>query len=656
MGAVFLLLLFFLPRESGFPYDYSRGSEWRYDNLYAQFDFSIYKTEDQLRKERADARDDLISYYRYSFDVADAVVDAVSDLDLGVIERAVKSELASIYDRGVIEFAEETNGELIYIQKDKRAEKYPVSEFYTVAMAKDKLLADLDVFDDMDMDSLLTHSGVYRLVVPNIFFDAQTTELVRSESDDAVSLTSGLIETGTLIVSKGEIVTSDVEIILDSYRKEYAMNLGTIVNEWMILLGNFLIALILCVLLHFSILFFSPIILEDNRYPFVLLVFTLFALLTFWAISSSDLRLLLIPYTLAVLMFQAFLRAKEYLPIYFVTLFPMLFFAQDGPIYFVMYAITGILVAYVFNRFKKGWRQFVAAFITFVLLSLSYLAFRFTNLTTGELWPTLLTLLMGSLLTVAGYPLVYLFEKLFNLVSDSRLAELSDASNSLIRTLEQKAPGTFQHSIQVMNMTNVVARAIDVDPEIVRVGAMYHDIGKTVNPLCFVENNFLISGDNPINYHTNLSPEQSAHDIIKHVSDGVEIVRKNHLPKFVEDFMLSHHGTTTVRYFYNQYLKNGGDPSRADEFRYKGNKPKTKAQIILMLCDSVEAASRTLKSHTAQAYSDFVEEIVAQKMSEGQFDEADITISELKTVKDTLKQYLAQLNHERVAYPKNKIK
>ena len=241
-------------------------------------------------------------------------------------------------------------------------------------------------------------------------------------------------------------------------------------------------------------------------------------------------------------------------------------------------------------------------------------------------------------------------------MSNSRLIELCDVSNPLIRQLEQKAPGTFQHSLQVMNMVDTVARAVDANADLVRAGALYHDIGKLNNPLCFIENESLVARDGTPRYHEGMSPEQSAREIIRHVPEGVELAQKNRLPDAIIDFIRSHHGTTTTGYFYNQFLQAGGDPSLAGEFRYPGFKPVSKEQIILMLCDSVEAASRTLTEYTPEAYSAFVERIVAGKMEEGQFEHADISISELGTVKDTLKQYLAQIHHERVVYPERKTR
>ena len=321
-----------------------------------------------------------------------------------------------------------------------------------------------------------------------------------------------------------------------------------------------------------------------------------------------------------------------------------------------MYFVAGMVAILAFRYFNRGWKQFITALITFAVLAVVYLAFRAADMVAGNIWHALRNLFIGSLATVAGYPLIYLFERMFNLVSNSRLIELCDVSNPLIRELEQKAPGTFQHSLQVMNMTDAAARAIGANADLVRAGALYHDIGKMTNPLCFIENESLVIRDGTTGYHAGMSPEQSARDIIRHVADGVEIAQKHHLPDAIVDFIRSHHGTTTTGFFYQQFLRAGGDPALAGEFRYPGVKPVSKEQIILMLCDSVEAASRTLKEFTPEAYSAFVERIVDGKMEEGQFDHADITISELGTVKETLKQYMAQIHHERIVYPRQKSK
>ena len=661
LGIAFLLLVLLMPRNAKFAYDYRKGRTWKYETLYAQFDFPIYKTEEQMREERGEASSEAIPYYKFSDEITARNLRAVERLELGNLRSAVVSSMRAIYQKGVM--ADEgsrrhssSEPDVIYVQRDKRAVKYPTSEVYRLTEARSRLLSDIAAVSSANVDSLFRAVGVYDLLVPNLLFDEQTTDLVHAESATTVSPTSGYVNAGQLIVQEGEIVTAEIAQMLDSYKREFEANVGYLGPPALLLVGNLLIALAILVLLYLSIYFNNPRIFEDSRFPYLVVVFLLGAVASLILIRAGERFLLLFPFTLVALLLQAFMRNRVVVPVYVVSLLPLLIFSHDGVVLFVMYFVAGMVSILAFRYFNRGWKQFITALITFAVLALVYLGFRAADMVAGNVWRALLHLFIGSMATVAGYPLVYLFERLFNLVSNSRLIELCDVSNPLIRELEQKAPGTFQHSLQVMNMADAAARAIGANADLVRTGALYHDIGKMNNPLCFVENESLVAREGVPKYHAGLTPEQSAHDIIRHVQDGVEIARKNHLPDAIVDFIRSHHGTTTTGYFYSQFLRDGGDPALAGEFRYPGIKPVSKEQIILMLCDSVEAASRTLKEFTPEAYSAFVERIVSGKMDEGQFDRADISISELGTVKETLKQYLAQIHHERIVYPKQKTK
>ena len=661
LGIAFLLLVLLMPRNAKFAYDYRKGRTWKYETLYAQFDFPIYKTEEQMREERGEASSEAIPYYKFSDEITARNLRAAERLELGNLRSAVVSSMRAIYQKGVM--ADEgsrrhssSEPDVIYVQRDKRAVKYPTSEVYRLTEARSRLLSDIAAVSSANVDSLFRAVGVYDLLVPNLLFYEQTTDLVHAESATTVSPTSGYVNAGQLIVQEGEIVTAEIAQMLDSYKREFEANVGYLGPPALLLVGNLLIALAILVLLYLSIYFNNPRIFEDSRFPYLVVVFLLGAVASLILIRAGERFLLLFPFTLVALLLQAFMRNRVVVPVYVVSLLPLLIFSHDGVVLFVMYFVAGMVSILAFRYFNRGWKQFITALITFAVLALVYLGFRAADMVAGNVWRALLHLFIGSMATVAGYPLVYLFERLFNLVSNSRLIELCDVSNPLIRELEQKAPGTFQHSLQVMNMVDAAARAIGANADLVRTGALYHDIGKMNNPLCFVENESLVAREGVPKYHAGLTPEQSAHDIIRHVQDGVEIARKNHLPDAIVDFIRSHHGTTTTGYFYSQFLRDGGDPALAGEFRYPGIKPVSKEQIILMLCDSVEAASRTLKEFTPEAYSAFVERIVSGKMDEGQFDRADISISELGTVKETLKQYLAQIHHERIVYPKQKTK
>lgn len=314
----------------------------------------------------------------------------------------------------------------------------------------------------------------------------------------------------------------------------------------------------------------------------------------------------------------------------------------------MIYLIAGVVGIQVFGYFNRGWLQFVTALIVFFVMVLVWMAFRMIDDPSGlRNYHVIWNMALAAFMSVAGYPLIYLFEKIFSLVSNSKLVELSDTSNKLLRQLADKAPGTFQHSLQVMNLADAAARSIDANVLLVRAGALYHDIGKTVNPQCFTENE---AGG--VKYHADLTPKESAQEIIKHVTDGLALAEKHGLPSEVVDFIRTHHGTTSTGYFLTKYLNDGGDPENVSDFYYNGMKPSTKEQVILMICDAVEAASRSLKNYSAENISELVERIVNGKIADGQLSEAHISLNQINIIKAEIKTYLQQMYHSRIAYPK----
>lgn len=654
MLATAVLIALLVPKTAKFSYDYKKGQPWKYDNLYALFDFPLIKTDDQILEERVNSTEKTVPYYKYSTEVVNRNLKQAERLELGKYKSAVISELRTIYEKGVVgDDEQDVDAEVIYIQREKRASKRPATDIYRLTEARAKLLADmLKIGGGESVDSLFREQGVYELIAPNLLYDSQTTALVKAQSEKSVSPTAGFVSAGELIVSQGELVTAEVSQMLDSYKKEYEISMGYSRSPFIFWLGNLLLATAILVVFYFVVHYVTPHAFNDSRIYYLLLVFAVASAVALIIARINEEFLYLVPFTLAAIFLQAFFRPKLIMGIYVVSLLPLLVFTRSGVVPFFTFLIAGITAIYFFGRFNKGWSQFVAALAVFIVLAVVFMACYMTEMTTLSPLRVLIYLFISALLNIAGYPLVYLFEKMFNLVSNSRLAELCDTTNPLIRELEHKAPGTFQHSLQVMNLADAAARSIDANPVRVRAGALYHDIGKIANPQCFVENESLIAKAEEEKYHTNLQPEQSAQDIIKHVTDGVEVARRYRLPQLIVNYILSHHGTTTTGYFYQKYLNAGGSPDSIREFTYPGKKPVTKEETILMLCDSIEAASRTLKDYSPESVSEFVERIVKSKMDEHQFDDAEISISELGTVKATVKNYLAQMHHERIVYPK----
>lgn len=661
---LFLVLTLIFPRTAKFSYDYRKGSPWSHETLLAQFDFPILKTDEQIREEKSRSKSVVIPYYRYRQDIVDNCRKAAEGIDMGgysYLRPLIVASMDGIYSNGVVpdegvklDGHSDPSGAVLYIQKDKRAGKKPVSEVFKESEAKNRLLSDIAAkYPRINADSVLRSAGIYDFIVPNLEYDPKTTELVRSESSNQVSTTQGFVSAGQLIVSEGEIVTAEIAQMLDSYKVEYENSMGYGGPRILFWLGNAFIAFALVLLFFLMIYFLNRRLFMDHRkFWYLIFIFIIASLLALIINKFAPRCLYMVPFTLTALYLEAFFKNKVIFPICCVSFLPLLVFAENGVVLFVMFLLASIVAVFTFRFFNQGWQQFIMSGIVFVSILVTYFGFRMIDMVNDDPYMAVLYMFIGSMLIVAGYPLIYLFERMFNLVSSSRLRELCDTNNKLLRELEHKAPGTFQHSLQVMNMCDAAARAIDANVLLVRAGALYHDIGKMKNPLCFIENESM--SPKGVHYHEHLSPKESARAIIKHVSDGLELAAENRLPDVIQDFILTHHGTSNTSYFYNKYLNEGGDPNDVSDFFYKGRKPQTKEQIILMICDTLEAASRTLKDNSAATFSVFVENIVASKMKIGQFDQADISIKDLNTVKETLKAYLSQIYHERVVYPQRK--
>lgn len=661
---LFLVLTLIFPRTAKFSYDYRKGSPWSHETLLAQFDFPILKTDEQIREEKSRSKSVVIPYYRYRQDIVDNCRKAAEGIDMGgysYLRPLIVASMDGIYSNGVVpdegvklDGHSDPSGAVLYIQKDKRAGKKPVSEVFKESEAKNRLLSDIAAkYPRINADSVLRSAGIYDFIVPNLEYDPKTTELVRSESSNQVSTTQGFVSAGQLIVSEGEIVTAEIAQMLDSYKVEYENSMGYGGPRILFWLGNAFIAFALVLLFFLMIYFLNRRLFMDHRkFWYLIFIFIIASVLALIINKFAPRCLYMVPFTLTALYLEAFFKNKVIFPICCVSFLPLLVFAENGVVLFVMFLLASIVAVFTFRFFNQGWQQFIMSGIVFVSILVTYFGFRMIDMVNDDPYVAVLYMFIGSMLIVAGYPLIYLFERMFNLVSSSRLRELCDTNNKLLRELEHKAPGTFQHSLQVMNMCDAAARSIDANVLLVRAGALYHDIGKMKNPLCFIENESMSPGG--VHYHEHLSPKESARAIIKHVSDGLELAAENRLPDVIQDFILTHHGTSNTSYFYNKYLNEGGDPNDVSDFFYKGRKPQTKEQIILMICDTLEAASRTLKDNSAATFSVFVENIVASKMKIGQFDQADISIKDLNTVKETLKAYLSQIYHERVVYPQRK--
>ncbi len=663
----FVIMMLFFPNEGKFKYDYHKGRPWLYETLTAPIDFPILKTEAELLAEKDIAASKVIPYYIYDANVSSVQLQelgkvlSVAQLD-DSMRFVIENAFETVYEHGVIpsktavsqsnEMAID-NSNYIFVQRNKRASEVAESSLYTQSRAeryiKGELLAN---FPLVNADSLMMQLKIGTLLIPNLNYDPATTKLLHKEAVDYISPTKGMIYTGQLIVSEGETVTAEIEQLLDSYKAEYKVSMGYSGSRFQLLFAHVLFVLMILSLMYVTIYFVDIDILKrSNQFNFILFIVVFAFLITVFVRDVSAAYLFFVPFAVFALYMMAFFHAKLVFPIYMILLLPLLLIAESGIELYLLNVFGGGVALVSFAYLNRGWLQFMNSLLIFIGILLVHVAFELVE--SGSLehlnYNLLLYLFLNALFVVAVYPLVFLLEKMFYLVSGYTLKDLSDTNNSLLQELARKAPGTFQHCLQVANLAERAVAAIGGNARLVKVGAMYHDIGKLSNPQCFIEN------EAPgIQYHKELSPLESAREIIKHVEAGVELAKKNHLPQVVIDFITSHHGHSQTGYFYTKYCNEGGDPEKIGEFTYKGTLPTTREQVVVMMADAVEAASRSLKDYSAESISKLVDGILSQRMSDSQLIKADISIKEINIVKAIFKKQLGEIYHARIAYPHKK--
>lgn len=663
----FVIMLLCYPNEGKFKYDYHKGRPWLYETLTAPIDFPVLKTPAELMAERDEAASKVIPYYTYDSGILNEQLHELSRRESEALladdlEVIVTEAFRTIYQHGVIpdktavsqgKDVEVDNTNYIIVQRGKRAVETPEADLYTQSKAVRYIRSEIVVnLPQYDADSILTLLDIPGLIVPNLSYDPATTQLLHKEAVDYISPTKGMIYTGQLIVSEGETVTAEIEQLLDSYKAEYQLSMGYSGSAWKLVLGHALFILVILSLLYVTIYFVDVDILKkSNQFCFILFIVVFAFVITVLIRSISTTSLFFMPFAVFVLYMMAFFQAKLVFPIYMILLLPLLFMAEYGVELYTLNVFAGAVALVSFSYLYRGWLQFMNSLLIFIGLMLVHVAFELVEVgTLRELDYTIMGyLFLNALFVVAAYPLVFLLEKIFMLVSVATLKDLSDTNNPLLQELARKAPGTFQHSLQVANMAERAVAAIGGNARLVKVGAMYHDVGKLNNPQCFIEN-----AAPGIDYHKELSPMESAREIIKHVDAGVELAKKYHLHQVIIDFITSHHGCSQTGYFYTKYCNEGGDPSKIGEFTYKGTLPATKEQVVVMMADAVEAASRTLKDYSAESISKLVDGILSQRISDSQLVRADISIKEINIVKAIFKKHLGEIYHARIAYPHKK--
>lgn len=658
------VIVYFLPRDGKFNYQFDTDKPWKYGQLMATFDFPIYKDDKIVEREQ----DSILANFQPYFQLNKSVEkNALNKLKAdyqnhlkGIVPssdymRFLERKLSEVYRSGIL-----STDQLAKLQKDSTAAIMVVNDKMANQQSTDKLYSVKDAYNYvLTGDTLhyrpdiLRQCSLNEYLLPNLTYDEQRTETAKKEVLDNYSWANGIVLSGQKIIDRGEIVDQETYNILESLRKESIKRSESIGQKRLILLGQILYVSIfmLCFMLYLD-LFRKD---YYDRKGSLSLLFTLtmfYCVVTALMVANNIFNIYILPYAMLPIIIRVFLDSRTAFITHAITIL-ICSISLRYPHEFILLQLSAGLVA-IFSLRELSQRS--QLFRTAILVILTYAAvyFAFELITENDLSKlngSMYTyFIINGVLLLFTYPLLFLVEKTFGFTSNVTLVELSNINNNLLRRMSETVPGTFQHSMQVANLAAEAANRIDAKSQLVRTGALYHDIGKMENPVFFTENQ---SGG--VNPHKNLNYEQSAQVVINHVTDGLKLAEKNNLPKVIKDFITTHHGRGKTKFFYISW-KNEHPGEEPDEelFTYPGPNPFTKEQAILMMADSVEAASRSLPEYTEESISNLVDKIIDSQVAEGYFKECPITFKDIATVKAVFKEKLKTIYHTRISYPELK--
>ena len=656
-----LLITYIFPRQSSFKYNFSEGKPWQYGLLTAPFDFPIYKPDSQLKAEQ----DSILEFYEPYFEVNEEVelnsianFDADVNLDSKLADLSpeyklyIRKSLNEIYATGVmraVDYDKIKNSKTgaFRLRKGNIAESREIESFYTIRSAYEKILNETP---EGIYDSVLKSANINEYISENIIFDEAFSEKARLEFIQQVDISRGMVQQGQRIIDQGEIVDSRTYNILSSLKQVSEERSGGSNKSTWKLIGQFVLIMFMLASFYMYLLYFRPNEYRNRMHViFMLMLIVLFVGLTALTVHLDLFNVYIIPFTIVTILIRTFIDSRTALFASLITIILSALMVQF-PFEFIVLQISATMVSiFMLKELSERSQLIRSSFFILFTYSLVYLGlvmYQEGNVTQAN-WVMLIYFLMNFILIMFSYSLIYLVEKSFGFISGVTLIELSNINKPLLKELSEKTPGTFQHSLQVSNLAMAAAVKLGANASLIRTGALYHDIGKMMNPAFFTENQ--APGMNP---HAGLPYEESARIIINHVKDGVKIAQKNNIPQQIIDFIETHHGTSMPKYFYNSWKNaNPGKEANEDNFRYPGPNPFTKEGAIMMMADSVEAASRSLPLYNEETIRQLVDKIIDTQLSEGYFKSAPITFRDVQTVKNVFVDKLLTIYHTRIAYP-----
>ncbi len=656
---VVLLLVYFLPRETKFGYEYEQGRPWRYNSLIATFDFPVYKTPDEVKAERDSALSQFQPFYTEDVQIAQRQITAFEtawragrfgDVPAHCLNHVDKM-LRGVYEAGMVPSAdlsqmakERTPG--VRVVEGTEAVTRPITELYSTRSAYEYIVyADTINFPR----ELLARCNINEYLSPNLSIDSAKTSAVREDLLAAVSPASGMVQSGQRIIDRGEIISAEQYKILQSFERETVRRNDPSKGMWQVVTGQ--VIFVLCVIVAF-VFYLRLFRREYLRSPHSILLLSsliaIFPLITYAMVDQKFLNVYMVPYAMVPIFVRIFMDSRTAFMTMVCSVILSSLALHSNYEFVVVQFMSGMTAIYALRDLTERsqlLRVALAVFVTSSAIMLGYDLSQGIEFSHLDRSMYVYNAVNGVLLLFA-YPLLYMIEKLFGFTSSVTLVELSNTNNSVLRRMSKVAQGTFVHSLQVANLAAEVADKIGAKPQLVRTGALYHDIGKMLNPAFFTENQ---TGVNP---HDELTEERSAQIIISHVTEGLKLADKYHLPKVIRDFISTHHGRSQVKYFYIQWKnKHQGEEPDAKLFTYPGPNPFTREQAILMMCDAVEASSRSLKEFTEESIKELVNRIIDGQVQAGYFRECPITFRDIADAKRVLAESLKTIYHTRIAYP-----
>jgi putative nucleotidyltransferase with HDIG domain len=659
-----LLITYFFPRQGSFKYNFNEGRPWQYGLLTAPFDFSVYKPADQLKAEQ----DSILQFYEPYFVIEeDTQKNALADFDADANTKErlaglppsyklyIRNKLNEVYKNGIMRSEDrdriyKSRTQTLRIKKGNMAESKKAETLLTIRSAYEKMLSDVP--SGIDVNTLKA-VNINEYIRENVLFDAVTSEKAQNEFIQQVDISHGMVQRGQRIIDRGEIVDRQAYNILSSLKQATEERSGGATkNNWM-LLGQFLLILLMFASFYIYLLYFRPAEYSNRKHViFMVLLISFFILLTAFTVRLELFSIYIIPYAIATILIRTFIDSRTVLFASLVTIIVSSLMVPF-PFEFIVIQISVVMVSiFVLKELSERSQLIRSSFfilLTYIVVYIGLELYQEGNVEEIN-WMVLVYFLINFIFIMFSYSLVYLVERSFGFISGVSLVELSNINKPLLKELSEKAPGTFQHSLQVSNLAMAAAAKMGANASLIRTGALYHDIGKMVNPAFFTENQ--TPGMNP---HAGLPFEESARIIISHVKDGMKIAQKHNVPQQIIDFIETHHGTSMPKYFYISWKNvNPGKEAHEADFRYPGPNPFSKETAIMMMADAVEASSRSLPEYTEESLRNLVDKIIDLQLAEGYFRLAPITFRDIQTAKDVFVEKLATMYHSRIAYPELK--